>query len=412
MAALETGLLPRLRRFAEEPHLAAVRQAIVPSFSALIAVTIIAFFTSTPQHRAADLWEHALRRFFDAYHIGFGAMGVLLALLLGYRLGRAFKCSPVAGAVFALGAFFAALPWPQPHSIGLALGILSSTSIFLALVVALVTGEVLRWTCIYVTSRALALGIAAAGCAALFGVLAALHVSVAALLTDAIKPLVSVGDTLPALLLVVFLQTLLWTAGVHGPAFLSAVVTPVYLRAIDENSQALLAHQTPPHIVTIMIFAFLFPGGSGATLPLSILLLRSKVERLRKLGYAAIFPSLANVNEPLIFGLPLVMNPSLILPFIGVPLILATLTYGCIRFGLVHKSVVWLPSAVPSFVAGWLTTKGDLRAVLLVIVNVAIGLVLYYPFLRSFENGLRGAAQPPAESSGALRAQRVKARED
>jgi PTS system cellobiose-specific IIC component len=227
--------------------------------------------------------------------------------------------------------------------------------------------------------------------------LAPSHQSMADVLLAVVKPMIGVGDTLPALLLIVFLQVLLWTAGVHGPGFLAALTTPIFLGAIDANGQALLRHEAPPHIVTITLFLFFFPGGSGATLSLNLLMLFSKIPRVRRLGYASLLPSLINVNEPLIFGLPLVMNPSLTIPFIGVPLVLATITYLAMYFGLVAKTVVFLPSAIPVPIGAWLTTNGDWRAVVLVLINIALSLVLYAPFYRSFEETLR--AQPDQEAA-------------
>ncbi len=389
ITSLELRILPSLRRAADEPHLASVRKAIQPAFAALILATAVAFFV-VPRHQV-------LARFFDAYHVGFGAMGVALAALLGERLARTFHHDRVVGVLLSLGAFYVSLPQPESKNVIEALGTLSSTSIFLGLVVALVTGEILRATHERVRTPVVATSIAAVVSAILFGGLAAAHLSIASALLAAIKPLVNVGDTLPALLIVILLQTLLWSAGVHGPAFLSAVVTPVYLHAIDQNSQAVLHHVPPPHIVTIMLFTFFFPGGSGATLALSVMMLRSKVARLRKIGYASFFPSLANVNEPLIFGIPLVMNPSLVIPFIGVPLLLGTLTYVVMWLGLVPKTVVWLPGMVPSFVAAWLTTQGSWRAVALVVANILIAFVCYMPFFRNFEETI--SKEPESEES-------------
>ncbi len=367
--------------------MAAVRWAIGPAFGALVAVTIVAYFL-LPQQRPLAL-------FFAAYHVGFGAMGLALAAALADRLARAFEYSRAAAVALSVCAFFVSLPQPEPHDLVAAAGQLASTSIFLGLVVALCTGEFLRLAYRYLASRALALAVAAGASALIFGGLAAAHLSIAAALLSAIKPLVKVGDTLPALLLVVLIQMLLWTCGVHGPAFLSAVVTPVYLQAIDENSQALLHHQAPEHIVTVMTFLFFQPGGSGAALSLAMLLAGSKVPRLRKLGWASLLPTFANVSEPLIFGVPLVMNPTLLLPFICTPLLLACITYAAMRYGLVAKTVIYLPSAVPSVIGAWVTTKGDWRAVLLVVVNVTIGVACYLPFLRSLEAAQRG--EPLAE---------------
>ncbi len=384
VAALEVRLLPPLQRAADEPHFASVRVAIQPAFWVMAIATVAAFFLVPPQK--------VFPRFLDAYHVGFGAMGFALALLLADQLAQRFRYNRIAAVVLSAVAFIISLPRPVPSSPLVLLATLSASSLFLGIIVAMITGEIMRWMHRWISRRVLALAASVALTLFVFvgiaGALAPSHQSVADVLLAVIKPLVGVGDTLPALLLVVFLQVLLWTAGVHGPGFLAAITTPVFLSAIDANGHAMLRHELPPHIVTITIFLFFFPGGSGATLSLNLLMLASKIPRIRKLGYASILPSFINVNEPLIFGLPLVMNPSLTIPFIGVPLVLATVTYLSMYFGLVGRTVVFLPGAIPVPIAAWLTTNGDWRAVVLVFFNIALSYVLYLPFYKAFEETL------------------------
>jgi len=400
VGALEMRLLPRLQRAADEPHFAAVRAAIQPAFWVMAATTIVVYFFIPPQPlvwRVSDLFV----RFLDAYHIGFGAMGVALMILLANHLALRLHYNRTAAIILTALAFALSLPRPVPLSPLVLLGTLSASSLFLAIIVASVTGEMMRWINRLVRNQAAALAGSALAVIVVFEGIAVLlapsHQSIADVLLAIVKPMIGVGDTLPALLLIVFLQVLLWTAGVHGPGFLAALTTPIFLGAIDANGQALLRHEIPPHIVTITLFLFFFPGGSGATLSLNLLMLFSKIPRVRRLGYASLLPSLINVNEPLIFGLPLVMNPSLTIPFIGVPLVLATITYLAMYFGLVAKTVVFLPSAIPVPIGAWLTTNGDWRAVVLVLINIALSLVLYAPFYRSFEETLR--AEPDQEAA-------------
>ena len=399
VGALEARLLPPLQRAADEPHLAAIRAAIQPTFYVLIAGTVIAFFM-LPR-------EDVFAQFLDAYHVGFGAMGVALTILLANHLALRFGYNQAAAILLSFAAFGISLPRPIPHDPLVLLGNLSASSLFLALIVSLATGEFLRWSHRLIRNRSLAIAAAAIAASIFFGGIAAAlspsHLSIADVALGIIKPLVGVGDTLPALLLVVFLQVLLWSAGVHGPAFLAAITTPVFLAAIDQNGQAIIHHQQPEHIVTITLFVFIFLGGSGATISLNLMMLGSKIPRLRKLGMASLLPSFLNINEPLIFGIPLVMNPSLTIPFVVVPLLLASVTYGAMWFGLVNKTTVFLPGALPAPIAAWLTTStghgdwravllhGDWRAVVLVFVNFAITFVCYLPFYRTFEEAVRQA---------------------
>jgi PTS system cellobiose-specific IIC component len=398
VASIEARIFPVLRRFSEEPHMAAVRDAMGPSFVGLIVATVVAFFIP-PEPMLREAYAEYANRFFAAYHVGFGAMGVVLVVLLADRLAKTFGLIRPVAWIVSLGAYVSALKWPLDLNIATELGDISSTSILLGLVVALAVAETLR-----IASRSIRdpLAANAAGVAvavAAFGGLALFHVSLGDVLLSAIRPLVYVGDTLPGLLIVVFLQTLLWTAGVHGPAFLSGIVTPVFLKALDENGQAVLHHQAPPHVVTLMLATFYFPGGSGATLPLSILLLRSKVARLRKIALASFFPSLANLNELLIFGVPLVMNPNLTIPFLCAPLVLATVSYFAMWFDLVGRTVYIVPPFLPTIVSGFLST-GDWRACVLVVVNVTIGFFIYLPFVKTYE---RSVLLAPSEADRLLK---------
>jgi PTS system cellobiose-specific IIC component len=388
VAALELRVFPVLRRWADEPHLVAVRDAVQFAFYAFGAWTVVAFFLLPP--------GPLLDRFFQAYHIGFGFMGVALAAVLPDRLAARFGYNRVAAVAVGLFAFLISLPANALHlHFEDFLGQISATSLFLALIVGLVTGEILRVASAKIRSEAGALAAGGGLCAALFAGLALGHVNIADWLIRIVQPLVLVGDTLPALLVVVFLQTLLWCAGIHGPAFLAAITTPVYLRALDENAQAILRHQHPHFVVTLMIFLFIYPGGSGATLPLAFFLLRSRVQRLRNLGWASLLPSVCNINEPLIFGIPIVMNPALVIPFIGIPMILAVITFAAESYDIVHVTSVWLPGAFPSVIAAWISTKGDWRSLVLVAVNVAVAFVLWFPFWIAFESAI--ARQPEQE---------------
>ena len=390
VAALELRVFPVLRRWADEPHLIAIRDAVQIAFYAFGGWTVIAFFLLPP--------GPLLERFFQAYHIGFGFMGLALAADLPERLAMRFGYNRAAAVAIGLGAFLLSMPANALHEhFEDFLGAISATSLFLALIVGLVSGEFMR-----VAARALrreiwAIAAGAIATGIVFGGLAALHVDIATWLINIVQPLVQVGDTLPALLVVVFLQTLLWSAGIHGPAFLAAVTTPIYLKALDVNAQAVVHHEHPPYVVTIMIFTFIYPGGSGATLPLSFLMLGSRVQRLRRLGIASFLPGICNINEPLIFGAPIVMNPGLVLPFIGIPLVLATMTFIAQYYDLVARTSVWLPGAFPSVIAAWLTTKGDWRAVALLVVDLTVAFLLWAPFYRAYERTIRGHPEAEAE---------------
>ena len=126
-------------------------------------------------------------------------------------------------------------------------------------------------------------------------------------------------------------------------------------------------------------------GGAGTTLALVVLFMFSKSKYLKSLGRLSILPGLFNINEPMIFGAPIVMNPVLGIPFILAPLVTTTLSYVLTVSGLIPMMTARLPFAIPSPIAAWMSTNWSVAAGVLVIANFLITLAIYYPFFKVFE---------------------------
>lgn len=367
-----------MQHFAELPYIAAVREALPWSFIALVA-GIVAFFLLEYHANAARPFGERLA---GAYLPAFGLMAGALTVLLGVSYAKRIRVSPFVVAIASSAAFALLLPRPFGPDIQTYLHALGPTALFLAM---LVVGGVAAAIALAerVAPRHSALAGAAIAIAACVAIDLA-HVSVTAILAAVLAPLANLGDTYVALMLIVLIEMLLWIFGIHGPAMLAAIVTPVYLTLQVQNASAYAHHQPLPHIVVVSLFLFVFPGGSGATLPLALLFAVSRVPRLRTLGRATIAPAIVNMNEPLIFGAPIVLNPYLAIPFVGVPLVLATTTYAAVAMGWVARAAYYYPSSIPTFVSTYLATF-DVRAVALVAVNIAIATAIYLPFVRAFE---------------------------
>jgi len=365
----------RLRAFSTLPEMVAIRTALPYSFIGL-ALGIALFVALQPG-------DGFLERFYHSFAPAFGVMAPLLLVLLTFDLARRRSVPPqlavpIAGAVFALS-----LPYRHAASPAALLTALGTSGLFLAIVVAIAV------VALAAASRAkfgasagawLAAAIALGVAATLF----AFGVSLTEWLDVAIAPLGTLGDSLAALLIITLVETLLWTFGIHGPALLAAVILPVYLKLQFQNTDALAQGLPLPHIVTVSTFLFVFPGGAGATLPLVLLLLRSKVKRARRVALASLAPTLFNANEPLMFGLPLVSNPYLSLPFVLAPLALALVTWFAIDLGFVARPALYVPSSFSLPVAVFVATK-DWHAEILAAFNVALAGVIYAPFVRLFE---------------------------
>ena len=360
----------------------AIRQALPISFSGLF-VGLVYFMLAQPSGTV-------LERFSHSFSAAFGVMSALLVVVLSFILAKGRGMSPVPPALVALGAFALSLPYQHATTFGALMRALGSSGLFLAIGIAVITDDALA-----VARRRLGrLRGALVGTALIIGTAATLMafgISLTSALDAAIAPLGNLGDSLTALLIITLVETLLWTIGIHGPALLAAVVLPVYVNLQLQNTEALARGEPLPHIVTVSMFLFVFPGGAGATLPLVLLLLRSKVKRVRTVALATMLPAFANVNEPLMFGLPLALNPILGVPFVLVPMVLAVVSWWAMELDLVARPAYYIPSTVPLPIGAFLATK-DWRSVLLMALNVALGLVIYAPFVAIYERHERQRA--------------------
>jgi PTS system cellobiose-specific IIC component len=119
----------------------------------------------------------------------------------------------------------------------------------------------------------------------------------------------------------------------------------------------------------------------------------AKSDQLKILGRAAILPGLFNINEPVIFGAPIVYNPYLIIPFVVTPIVNVSVAYFATAFGFVNKIISGIPWISPIGIGAFLGTGGDYRAVLIAFINLAISIIIYYPFFKMYDGKLYAEQQ-------------------
>ncbi len=203
------------------------------------------------------------------------------------------------------------------------------------------------------------------------------------LLMNLFQPLVVVQDSYPAALLEIILMMLLWSVGIHGMNVVTAIAAPFWFTTLAANATGGHGIVTEPFF---HIFAHL--GGSGATWPLVIYMLRSRSTQLRTVGKVALGPAIFNINEPVTFGVPMVLNPIMMIPFVCVPVLIVTINYVVFALNWVHVPIVIQPFTVPLGVSGFLATGGDIRGSVLQFFDLAVSALLYYPFFKAWERVL------------------------
>lgn len=196
-------------------------------------------------------------------------------------------------------------------------------------------------------------------------------------------PLTSVGTSLPATVLVIIIETVLFSFGLHGPNIIGGVMQPLWLSTMAENLAAFQAGLDLPNIVTYQFYGnFIKVGGAGGTIGLALLcLFVAKSQQFKTLGKLAIGPSIFNINEPLIFGLPIVLNPVFIIPFVITPVVLTISTYIVMTTGLVPPTNgVNVPWTTPPIFSGFLVSGW--RGALWQVMEIGISTAIYFPFFR------------------------------
>ncbi|MGM0173028.1 PTS sugar transporter subunit IIC [Enterococcus sp. DIV0800] len=213
------------------------------------------------------------------------------------------------------------------------------------------------------------------------------YVSLLQMISDVlIKPLLSVGTGLPAILVVILLQQILWFLGLHGFNIVWGVVSAFWLPLFLENvakfaeTQSFAGITISPNTMT-NVYAMI--GGSGATfgLIIAMLIFTKKGEKEREVAKLALIPGCFGINEPVIFGLPIVLNPLMFIPWILVPIINAIIAYIVTSLGWVVPLVVLNSGNEPIFISTWVLGAFHLSPVILTAVLVVLDVVLYAPFV-------------------------------
>ena len=186
--------------------------------------------------------------------------------------------------------------------------------------------------------------------------------------------------------LFVLLSSLLWFFGIHGSDTLESVMQQYFAPGLEANQTAVAAGSAPQSILTKEFFdCFVLIGGCGSAICLLIAILAFSRNRARRgLGISAAVPMIFNINEMMVFGLPIIFNPIMLIPFITVPLVCYSIAYFAMSVGLVPVITHEVAWTTPVILGGFHAT-GSVAGSILQVVNVAIGVLIYTPFVRMLD---------------------------
>ncbi len=204
-------------------------------------------------------------------------------------------------------------------------------------------------------------------------------------------PLQALNSNIWGVVIIYTFANLLFCLGIHQSAISGVLAEPMLTILITENMAAFASGGfgaiQPDHYMNMQIVnTFGLIGGSGCTLCLLIAtFLFSKNKTSKTIAGLAAGPGLFNINEPVIYGYPIVYNLPLMIPFVLIPDLFMIITYFATTLGLINPCVVMVPWTTPVFVSGFLATAGDWRAVVLQVILVVLGVLIYLPFMKVHE---------------------------
>ncbi|CAM3143964.1 PTS cellobiose transporter subunit IIC [Leuconostoc gasicomitatum] len=342
----------------------------------------------------------------------FGLMGLVAAFGIAYRYAESHGTDALSAGILSLASFFLVTPdlitsGSTPQT-GISYTYLGASGLFAAILIALISTAIFNWF----VKRNIQIKMPD-------GVPPAVSNSFAALIPGAVilifwglvyagfkmtsfenihqvlqvilgKPLGAFGGSLAGAIIVSFITSLLWFIGIHGGNITGAIMSPIWLALMGENLKIYQNNPsaTMPHIVTqpFMDF-FVYMGGGGATLGLVLAIwLIAKSSRYKTLKTLITPPGLFNINEPTMFGIPIVLNVSLLIPFILAPILNAIITYITMATGIVHATVgVVVPWVTPPIISGFLATGSHISGSILQIVLIILDIIIYLPFVKNID---------------------------
>ena len=226
------------------------------------------------------------------------------------------------------------------------------------------------------------------------------------LLIKLLSPLFTAAETYPGLILIQAATAFFWFIGVHGPSIVQPGIDPIRLANQAENLQVLLAGGHPAHSLTFNMSLVGEFGGTGATFIVPLLLiLFMKSKQLKAVGKASIVPVAFAVNEPLLFGAPMILNPYMLIPFVAAGCVNVSVAKFFIdNVGMNGFSFV-VPWATPAPIGIFITTNFQLIALVFVAIIILLDAIIYLPFLKAYDKLLcdqeaERAAELGLESDG------------
>ncbi len=411
------GVLEPMATFvSNQRYLLAIRDAFFVIFAPTMAASFLTLLNAMVFNNATINEYINLAALSDisvkVYNGSFALMSIFMALFIAYNLARPLEGegnNPLGAhaAAISLSSFFVVLPTLTTVTVGETTGeiggvfaqsLTGSGGMFLAILVALSSYKIFSTLsmndkikismpdevppAVAKSFNTLIPGMCTILIFAIFsfGVESIVGLSIPAIVTAVIqKPLTVFVQNPFGMLFIVFVSNLLWVFGIHGASILSPITAPTLQIAIDQNIAAANAGQAIPNIVTQN-----FIDSMNLMIPVALVIsvfIFAKREDMRAIGKLAAAPAVFNISEPVMFGMPVVFNPLLMVPYLIAPMFNLVVAYALTAMGVVSPVFVAVPWTTPPVLNSFLATGGDVPSAIMAAVLLIIDVLIFAPFI-------------------------------
>ena len=392
----EEKMVPVLLKVSQNKRLMAIRNGLAMT----VPFTIIGSFFLIIGNLPIEAWMEFVSPYSDYLNapvtVTFGMIGLISALGIGYYLAKELDVEPIPNAIITLVAFLLTT-LAEDGSINIES--LGAVGMFTAIIVGLVTVEIHRFFIRNNLTIKMPEGVPPAVAQSFTSLLPAFAVIILAWIVRVLlgvdliqiiqiifQPLVFGLDSFVGLMIYTLLVTMLWTAGIHGDHALAGIATPIFLSNLAANTAAFQAGTPLPHIaVDGFWIVFMCLGGTGSTIGLVINMLRSKNKAYKSLGRLSLPSAIFSINEPVIFGFPIVMNPLMMVPFVLTPMVLGGGAFLLTKIGIIGRIVFAVPWTTPPILGAYLATNGNIPAAIYAGLSIVVSYLIYRPFFKAAE---------------------------
>lgn len=415
---LEKILTPLANKLGNQRHLQAISDGMMMSLALIVVGSIFLIIANPPINldlvdlntgniflKALIGWKQWAVANYNTitipYTMTMGLIGLMTSFGVAYSLAKKYQMNTAINGIISMSVF---LMISAPVQDGqLSMSYLGSDGLFVAIIIGLLSVEICRFVgnkVVFTFPASVPTAVThfvnsllplTANIVIIYGsnliLIALTGKALPDLIMSVLTPAISSADNLWVYMGIFAFSNILWLFGINGSSIIFPIVFVLGLTNSGLNAELINAGKEATHVMNLQMYRYAVLGGGGNTLGLVILMCLSKVKHIKSIGRLSIVPGICGINEPVIFGGPIVLNPILAIPFVLMPCISIGLGYFVQVVGLVSMGYIIDPSFTPFFAQGFLSAL-DIRNVIFMFVLVAISVAVYYPFFKIYEKSL------------------------